>query len=175
MTYPDNGIFFRKSDMILAAQADIGFLNKSRAHIRSGVHISLSEKYPNPKYKGPVLTISLIIKSVMDSASESEMAALYITAKKMMPIHNKIIEMGWLQAKSPIQTDKTTAVGLTNKTIVNKATKSADMKLWWLRRRESQDQFRYYWAPGSEHEGGYSTKHHPYNYNETKRANPYLV
>ena len=49
------------------------------------------------------------------------------------------------------------------------------MKLWSLRDRESQDQFRYYWAPGSDNEGDYSTKHHPPIYNEAKRANPYLM
>ena len=79
----------------------------------------------------------------------------------MIPLRNKLIEMGWPQPQTPIQTDNSTSVVFTNKTIVNKATKSADMKLWWLRDRESQEQFRYYWAPGSENEGDYSTKHHP--------------
>ena len=79
------------------------------------------------------------------------MAALYITAKKIIPLHNTIIEMCWSQPQTPIQTDNSTAAGFTNNTIVNKATKLADMKLWWLRDRESQEQFRYYWAPGSEH------------------------
>ena len=76
--------------------------------------------------------------------------------------------MGWPQSQKPIQTDNSTAVGFKNKTIVNKATKSADMKLWWLRDRESQEQFRYYWAPGSENEGDYITKNHPPIYHEAK-------
>ena len=29
-TYPDDGIMFRKSDMILAAHADAGFINESK-------------------------------------------------------------------------------------------------------------------------------------------------
>ena len=68
----------------------------------------------------------------------------------MISLQNTLIEMGCPQPKSPIQTDNSTAVVFTNKTLVNKATNSADMKLWWLRDRESQDQFRYYWALGSE-------------------------
>ena len=103
------------------------------------------------------------------------MEALYITAKKMIPLRNTLIEMGFPQPQTPIQTDNSTAAGFTNNTIVNKATKSADMKLWWLRDRESQEQFRYYWAPGSENKGDYSTKNHPPIYNEAKRAKPYLV
>ena len=40
-TYPDDGIIFRKSDMILAAPADTGFLNESKAHSQAGSHIFL--------------------------------------------------------------------------------------------------------------------------------------
>ena len=111
----------------------------------------------------------------MVSAAEAEMAALFITAKKMITLRNTLIGMGWPHPQTPIQKDNSTAVGFTNKTIVNKATKSSDMKLWWLRDRESQEQFRYYWAPGSENEGNYSTKHNLPIYHEAKRANPYLV
>ena len=52
-----------------------------------------------------MFTIVLIIKNVMDSAAEAEMAALYITAKKMIPLRNTIIEMGWPQPKLPTQTE----------------------------------------------------------------------
>ena len=77
-----------------------------------------------------MLTIAQIIKAVMASAAESEIEALYITSKKMIPVCNTLIEMDGPQPKLPIQTYNSTAVGLTNKTIVNTATKSADMKLW---------------------------------------------
>ena len=62
----------------------------------------------------------------------------------MIPLRNTLIEIGWPQHQSPIQTDNSTAVGCNNKNIVKKSTKSVDMKLWWLRDRGSQDQFRYY-------------------------------
>ena len=141
-TYPDGGILFRKSDMILAAHADAGFPNESRARSRSGAYIFLSENEPKPKLNGPVLTIAQIIKTVMESAAEAEMAALYITAKKTIPLRHTLIEMGWPQLQTTIQTDNSTSLGFTNKKIANKSTKSADMKLWWLRDRESKEQFR---------------------------------
>ena len=161
--------------MILAGHADAGFLNKSRDKSRAGAHIFLSENESKPKLNEPVLTIAQIIKTVMASAEEAEMSAPYIKAKKMIPLRHILIEMGWPQSQTPIQTDNSTAVGFTNKTIFNKSTKSADMKLWWSRDRESQEQCMCYWAPGSENEGYYSTKHHPPIYHEAKRANPYLV
>ena len=81
-TYSNDGILFRKSDMILAAHADAGFLNESRARSRAGAHIFLLENEPKPKLDGPILTIAKIIKAVMASAAEAEMTALFITAKK---------------------------------------------------------------------------------------------
>ena len=137
-TYPYNGIIFRKSDMISAEHIVAGFLNKSRVCSRSGAHIFLSENNPKPRLNAPVLTIAQIIKALMDSADEAEMASLYITYKNMIPIRKTINEMGWPQPKLPIQKYKSTDVVFTNKIIVNKATRSADMKSWWLRDRESQ-------------------------------------
>ena len=53
----------------------------------------------------------------------------------MIPLRHSLIEMSWPQPQTQIQIDNSTAVGFTNKTIVNKATKSVDMKLSWLRDR----------------------------------------
>ena len=68
-TYPDNGILFLASDMILAAHTDAGFLKESKACSRVGSHILLSENDPKPKLNGPILTISQIIKYAMASAA----------------------------------------------------------------------------------------------------------
>ena len=62
-----------------------------------------------------MLTIAQIIKNVIASATEAEMAALYITAKNVIPLLNTLIEMGWPLPKSPIQTYNSTSVGLANK------------------------------------------------------------
>ena len=80
-TYSNDGILFRKRNMILVAHADAGFLNESISRSRAGAHILLSENEPKPKLNGPVLKISQIIKTVMASSAEAEMAALFITAK----------------------------------------------------------------------------------------------
>ena len=93
-TYPNDGILFRKSDMILAAHTDVGFLNKSKARSRAGAHIFLSEIDPKPKLNGLVLTISQITKTATTSEAEAEMAALFITAKNMIPLRHTLIEMG---------------------------------------------------------------------------------
>ena len=54
----------------------------------------------------------------MASAAKAELAALYITARDMVPMRNTLAEMGWPQPKSPVQTDNSTTVGSVNDTII---------------------------------------------------------
>jgi hypothetical protein len=129
----------------------------------------LSEDVPAPSYNGPVLTVAQIIKSVMSSAAEAELGGLYICAKEMVPLRQSLIEIGWPQPRSPIQCDNSTAVGVTNQTIIPRKTKSMDMQFHWLRCRDSQGQFRYFWAPGATNLGDYSTKNHPPIYHIAQR------
>jgi hypothetical protein len=42
-TYPNDGIVYRASSMVLCAYADAGYLNETRSHSRAGAHIYLSE------------------------------------------------------------------------------------------------------------------------------------
>jgi hypothetical protein len=132
-TYLADGIVYRSSDMILCAHPDAGFLNETNSRSRAGAHIFLSENDPIPRFNGAVLSIAQIIKFVMASVAESELAALFITAHKMIPHRQSLIAMGWSQPKTPIHTDNSTAAGVTNKTIVPRRAKMMDMHLWWLR------------------------------------------
>jgi hypothetical protein len=116
-TYPNNGISYQASSMILAAHSDAAY---SKARSRAGAHIMLSEDVPIPTFNGPVLTLSQIIKFVASSTTEAELVGLYICAKEMVPLRNSLVEMGWPQPKSPIQTDNTTALGIANKTIITR-------------------------------------------------------
>jgi hypothetical protein len=102
----------------------------------------------------------------MASAAEAELAALFVTAREMIPHRQTLINMGWPQPKSPIQTDNSTAAGVTNKTIVPCRAKMMDMCLWRLRCRGSQNQFRYNWDAGSKNWADYHTKHHPNTYHQ---------
>ncbi len=140
-TYPNYGIIYPASNMILCAHADAGFLNESQSCSRARAHISLLENDPFPRFNGAVLSIAQIIKFVMASAAESKLAALFITACEMIPHRQTLIDMGWPQPKSPIQTDNSTAAGVVNNTIVPLWSKMIDMHFWWLCCRASQDQF----------------------------------
>jgi hypothetical protein len=126
-TYPNDGIVYPASDMILCAHADAGFLNKTNSCSRVGAHIYLLENDLFLQFNGAILSIAQIIKFAMASAAESELAALYIMACEMIPHCQILIAMGWPQPKSSIQTDNSTADGVTNKTIVPRRSQMMDM------------------------------------------------
>ena len=131
-TNPNNGTTFQASHMILAAHSDASFLNKTKSRSRIGTHIFLSEDDPIPRFNGALLTIAQIIKFVMASAAEAKLAALFLTTREMVPLHQTLIEMSWPQPKITIQVDNTTAVGICNDTIITKRIKMMDMQLNWF-------------------------------------------
>ncbi len=140
-TNPNDSIVYCARDMILCAHADAGFLNKTNSCSRAGAHIYLLENEPFPRFNCAILSIAQMIKFVMASAAKSELAALSIMAREMIPRRQTHIAMGWPQSKSPNQMDNSTAAVVTNKTIVPCRSKMMDMQFWWLPCCASWDQF----------------------------------
>jgi hypothetical protein len=93
-TYPNDGIVYRASDMVLCAHADAGYLKEPWSHSRAGAHIYLSKDGPTPRFNGTVITNATIIKFVMALAAKAELAALFIAACKMVPHQQTLIDMG---------------------------------------------------------------------------------
>ena len=83
----------------------------------------------------------------MASAAEAKLAALYHTAREMIPLRNALDEMGWPQPKSPIQTDNSTAAGFVHDTII-----------------------QFYWDKGTSNMADYHTKHHLPAYHVAHRS-----
>ena len=113
-----------------------------------------------PPNNGSVLIISQIIKSVMSSAAEADLGALFVNYREAIPERHTLETMGHKQPSTPIQTDNTTDIGVATNNIASKRLKSMDMKLHWLCFRIAQKQFRHYWQPGPNILGDYVTKHH---------------
>ena len=120
----------------------------------------MSSDVTNPHNNGAVLDIAQLIKTVMSSAAEAELGALYINAREAVPMRQLLTEMGHTQPSTPIQTDNSTACGVVNNNIQPRRTKSMDMRFHWLHDREAQSQFCFYWAPGKDNLGDYWMKHH---------------
>ena len=153
---------YHKSDMVLAAHSDAGYLNESNARSRAGGHHFLSENVPFSPNNGAILNVAEIIKAVMSSASESELGALYINTRKAVEEWQILEEMGHPQPPTPLQTDNSTAEGIINSKVQPKRTKAMDMQFHWLwDRGVNQWQFHFYWRPGMLNYADYWTKHHP--------------
>ena len=131
--YPNNIFTHRGSNMVLAGQYDAGYLNENCACSRAGAHTLLSEDYRMPLHNGPIITIAKIIKFVMSSATKSKVAAVLFATKKMSPLHQKHVELRWTQPPSTLQTENSTAAGVTNITILTCQTKGIYMQFYWLR------------------------------------------
>jgi hypothetical protein len=168
--YPPDSIIYQASDMILCAHSVAGFLNKTKSCSCAGAYIFLSENKLFLQFNGAVLSIAQIIKFVMASAAKSELAALFVTAREMIPHRQTLISMGLPKPKSPIQTDNSAATGVTNKLIVPRRAKMMDMLFWWLHCHASQDQFRYYWDASSKTWAVYHTKYQPDTYHEAHQS-----
>ena len=95
----------------------------------------------------------------MSSATEAELTALYIMAREAVYMRIILEEMGHKQPPTPIQTDNAMADGVVNRKIQPKCTNAMDMRFHWLRDRECQKQFKFYWRPGKLNYADYWTKH----------------
>ncbi len=114
-----------------------------------------------PINNGVVLNISQIIRAVMSLAAEAKLGALFIKAKTAVSLQRTIKEMGHLQTCTPIKTDYSTAHALLTNKIMPKALKTMSMRFHWMRCCKAQDQYCFYWRPGTQNLADYWTKHHP--------------
>ena len=96
----------------------------------------------------------------MSSTAEAELGALFINAKTAVSMRQTLKELGHPQPQTPIQTDNSTPHALLTNKILPKALKAMDMRFHWLQCRNAQDQYRFYWRPGT-HLADCRTNHHP--------------
>jgi hypothetical protein len=82
-------------------------------------------------------------------------------ANMVVLMQQTLKEMGHPQTCTPIQTDNSTALTLLTNKILPKALKAMDMQFHWLHCCEAQDQYQFYWRPGTQDLANYQTKHHP--------------
>eukprot|EP00804_Cyclotella_cryptica_P029613 CCRYP_017300-RA/>CCRYP_017300-RA protein AED:0.41 eAED:0.44 QI:0/-1/0/1/-1/1/1/0/306 len=147
MTHQDAVITYRASNMILAAHSDASYLSETMARSRAGGHFFLSENDAVPRNNGAILTLVKIIKSVISSAAEAKLGALYINAREAIPIQHLLKELGHTQPPTPIQIDNSTALGVVSNIIQPKHTKAMDMRFHWLRCRTNQYSSAHIGAP----------------------------
>ena len=147
------------SDMALQVGSDAAFNVRPKGRSRAGGYHYLGSKN-NDMLNAPILALPKVIKGVMDSAAEAEVAAIHMNAHEAVPIRQCLEEMGYPQPATRVRTDNATAKGFANITIKQKRSKAFGRRLWWLKGREAQLQFHVIWEPGIYNLADYPTKHH---------------
>jgi hypothetical protein len=124
--------------MILAVHSDASYLSESKARSLSGGHFYLTNKNYKKIQNGAVLMVLSIIKHIMASASEAELAAIFYNIRKAIPLRVTLEEMGHPQPATNMTVDNSTAHGLTQGTMVVKNSKAMDVRFHLLRCQEAQ-------------------------------------
>jgi hypothetical protein len=93
-THEEAILTYNASNMILAVHSNASYLSKPKARSRAGGHFYLSSNTQLPANNGAILNIAHIIQNVMSSATEAELAALYIMAREAVYIRIILGEMG---------------------------------------------------------------------------------
>jgi hypothetical protein len=153
--------------MKLAIHSDALYLSKPKACYQAGGHMFMAGMEEIPINNGAVINISQIIKTVMSSAAEAKLGALFINAKMAVSIQRTLEELGHPQPRTPIQINNTMAHALLTNKILPKSLKAMDMRFQWLRCHSAHDQYRFYCRPGTQNFADYWTKHHPKNHHKS--------
>ena len=168
-THPDANIRFIASEMHLWIHSNASYLTEPKARSRAGGFFYLSKKpnlpidpsQPAPPDNGPILILCKILDTIMSSAQEAETGAAFVNTRKAIPMRQTLEELGHNQGPTPIQLDNKTAVGILTDTMVQRRSKPMDMRFYWLKCREIQEQIHIYWKKGTLNKADYPTKHHP--------------
>ena len=169
---PDPVIRYHASDMQLLIESDASYLSEAKARSRvSGYHYLSS--HPNqlpdgaePPRNGAISIPCKIIRNVLASAAEVELAGLFINGQEAIPERYTLEELGHPQLATPIVTDNATATGIANDNIKQKRSKSMDMRFFWIRDKVRQGIFIVYYKPGKTNLANYTTKHHSRKHHE---------
>jgi hypothetical protein len=115
--------------MILGVHSNASYLSEPKARSRVGGHFFLSDGTDEAPPNSAILNTSHIIKSVMSSAAEAELGALYLHQRPQgVPCRTFLNELGHPQPPTPIQTDNSTALGVVTNNILPRRTKAMDMR-----------------------------------------------
>ena len=152
-TYPDSFLRYRASDMKLYVDSDASYLSAPKARSRVVGHFYLGDKLNEGKTvpDGPVMGNGAIynevsiLRNVMSSAAETEIAALFKNCKTALVLHNTLEDMGYPQHKTPIVTDNITAKNIIHSTVKQKRTKMMDMRFYCIRDKKNENRFTIWW------------------------------
>ena len=164
--HPNTKLIYRANDMVMRIHSDALYLLDTNARSREGglFFLVLNKYNDTAKINGAILTPTVIPKNAMSLAVEAEVSAIFHNAQEAETIRTTLEEMNIPQPSTSIQTDKSTADGISNGTVQRKRSKSMEIRFHWVRDRVQQKHFNIFWKPEAINYSDYMTKHPPYHY-----------
>jgi hypothetical protein len=153
--------------MRLTVFSDASYLSRSRARSVAGSyhHLglasgSLSDRFHDPLafVNGPISCHSNVIPVVCSAVQEAEYAGLFAAARIADDERRILHNLGYPQPPTLLLCDNECAVGLANKTMTPRLSKSIDMRFHWLQDRIRQGQFRVQHVAGEKNVSDFFTK-----------------
>ena len=98
-------VTYHAGDIVFACHSDALYLSESKAHSRARGNFPLSNNTLMPANNGVVLNVAKIIETVMTSAVEAKIWAMFINAREVVPQQMTLVEIGHPQPITPMQTE----------------------------------------------------------------------
>jgi hypothetical protein len=156
--HPDGRKVFHPSDMQLAVLSDASYLSRPYAGSVAGSFHHLS-RLRDPGFVNALISVhSAGIPIVCSSVQEAEYSGTFGAAKLATGERQVLHDLGYPQRPTVIYCDNEVAVGIANRSVKQKLSKSCDMRLHWLRDRVAQLQFLVRHIPGLVNIADYFTK-----------------
>ena len=169
-TYPNAKIRYVASAMRLTADTDAAYLVQPNARSRyAGYFYLTNNSVTSPMANGAILVICRTLRGVMRSAAEAECAGVFHNSQEAIILRTILEALGHPQFPTRIKTDNSTADSFVKANIKQRRSKTWDMRWNWLRDNATKEQIEVFWAPGTDNDADYYTKHHPPNHHRLCR------
>ena len=80
----------------------------------------------------PDFTVCNILRHIIASAAEAEIAALFKNGQQGVVLRNTLINLRHYQPPTPIKTDNLTTAGIANNTLLQRKSRTMDMRFYWV-------------------------------------------
>ena len=104
----------------------------------------------------------------MASSAESEISALFINTRELLPLRTACAKLGNPQQATSMRTNNNTASGIIDGISKQDKNKTIDMQFYWLVYKIKQGQFKMYWVSKRKTLQIF-TKHHPASHHRRLR------
>ena len=171
--FPLATLTYFPSDMLLLAHSDASYLSRANSgSVAGGFHFLGKENDPT-FFNAPIFCVSTLIPVIVAAVSEAEYAAVFGNAQYACDERSILASLGYIQPPTTILCDNECAIGLANKSIQPKMSKSINMRLHWVQDRVKLNHFRVVFVPGVDNLADFFTKPLPvYRHNE---LTPYYI